>query len=220
MNYNETNGVNQFYSDNSAPVAAAPQQAAVPDSLNLEEETDNSKRPPNAFILYTLTMRNKARQENPTLSNTEISSLLGKWWKVIPNEEKLRFKQQATMMQEKFKREHPDYTYRKARRKRALNELLTKSQNSFGFQLGAFPAINDLHETPALNMAQQPNMNPFFMSQPQQQPMNQATNQLPMQPQMQPTTQLMGQNGQFNTLFQNNMMMPTPVQNLPYQHYK
>ena len=110
-----------------------------PTALDPEpEEVDNSHRPPNAFILYTMTMRTKARQENPSLSNTEISSMLGKWWKDVPNDVKLKFKQQAAEMQEKFKREHPDYTYRKARRKRALNELLTKSSTSFpGMPFGA-----------------------------------------------------------------------------------
>jgi hypothetical protein len=72
-------------------------------------------------------MRSAVRQENPTLSNTEVSRLLGKMWKEVPNEAKLTYKQKAAVLQEAFKREHPDYTYRKARRKRALNELLTKS---------------------------------------------------------------------------------------------
>jgi transcription factor SOX7/8/10/18 (SOX group E/F) len=76
-------------------------------------------------------MRSTARQENPTLSNTEISAALGKMWKEVPNDVKLQYKQQAMTQQEEFKRLHPEYTYRKARRKRALNELLTKSATGF-----------------------------------------------------------------------------------------
>lgn len=97
------------------------------------EEGDNAHRPPNAFILYSQAMRSQVRQENPSLSNTEVSRLLGKMWKEVPNDIKLQYKQKAAAMQEEFKREHPDYTYRKARRKRALNELLTKSSTQ-GFQ--------------------------------------------------------------------------------------
>lgn len=94
------------------------------------DEGDNSHRPPNAFILYSQAMRSQAREENPALTNTEISRLLGKMWKEVPSEVKLQYKQKAASLQEQFKREHPDYTYRKARRKRALNELLSKNTSS------------------------------------------------------------------------------------------
>lgn len=118
-----------------------PQDQIEPPAM---EETDNSHRPPNAFILYSQAMRTQARQDNPSLSNTEVSSLLGKMWKEVPAEIKLQYKQKAAAMQEQFKREHPDYTYRKARRKRALNELLTKSTaGPYGqFPIGAgFPGM-------------------------------------------------------------------------------
>jgi transcription factor SOX7/8/10/18 (SOX group E/F) len=82
-------------------------------------------------------MRSTARQQNPSLSNTDVSALLGKMWKDVPSDVKLQYKQKASIAQEEFKREHPNYTYRKARRKRALNELLTKSAQ--GFPAGAFP---------------------------------------------------------------------------------
>jgi transcription factor SOX7/8/10/18 (SOX group E/F) len=111
-------------------------QGALPEPPAAEEETDNAHRPPNAFILYSQAMRSQARQENPSLSNTEVSRLLGKMWKDVPSEVKQQYKQKAAFAQEQFKREHPDYTYRKARRKRALNELLTKSAQGFA---GPFP---------------------------------------------------------------------------------
>ena len=41
------------------------------------------------------------------------------------------------ILQEEFKKQHPDYTYRKARRKRALNELLTKSTHGYAGFPGA-----------------------------------------------------------------------------------
>jgi transcription factor SOX7/8/10/18 (SOX group E/F) len=115
-------------------------------------DSDNSRRPPNAFILYSQAMRSSCRQENPSLSNTEVSRLLGKMWKDVPAEAKLHYKQQASAAQAEFKRVHPDYTYRKARRKRALNELLTKSTP--GFPMAGFP--------PDPNAATQM-YNPFLM---------------------------------------------------------
>ena len=124
------------------PMNQMPQAMQQPEAVEAPEmeEGDNSHRPPNAFILYSQAMRTQVRQENPSLSNTEVSRLLGKMWKEVPNEIKLQYKQKAAAMQEEFKREHPDYTYRKARRKRALNELLTKSSTGFsGFPMGGAP---------------------------------------------------------------------------------
>lgn len=108
-----------------------PQQFQQDGSEAAASEIDNARRPPNAFILYSQENRAKVQQENPTCSNTEVSRLLGKMWKEIPNNAKLSYKQKAQALQEEFKRQHPDYTYRKARRKRALNELLTKSSQAF-----------------------------------------------------------------------------------------
>jgi hypothetical protein len=85
-------------------------------------------------------MRPSARQENPSLSNTEVSRLLGKMWKEVPGDIKVRYKQQASALQDQFKKEHPDYTYRKARRKRALNELLAKSAQGTNT---LFPGMQD-----------------------------------------------------------------------------
>jgi transcription factor SOX7/8/10/18 (SOX group E/F) len=76
-------------------------------------------------------------------------------WKEVPADVKLQYKQQAAAAQGEFKRAHPDYTYRKARRKRALNELLTKTTQ--GFAPGNFsgdPAMLN----PLFNPA-----NPYFM---------------------------------------------------------
>ncbi|KAH0793791.1 HMG box family protein [Histomonas meleagridis] len=111
----------------------------------VNEENDNSRRPPNAFILYSQTMRTEVRQKNPSLSNTEVSRILGKMWKEVPSDVKLQYKQKAASLQEEFKREHPNYVYRKARRKRALNELLTKNNNNLypgydqNLQIGIIP---------------------------------------------------------------------------------
>jgi transcription factor SOX7/8/10/18 (SOX group E/F) len=115
-----------------------PQQQQQPEPAPPEDETDTAHRPPNAFVLYSIAMRSQIRQENPTLSNIEVSRLLGKMWKEVPGDMKLKFKQKAADAQELFKREHPNYTYRKARKKRALNELLTKSSQGFAGPAG-FP---------------------------------------------------------------------------------
>ena len=119
--------------------AAKPEPEQATDEFDKE---DTSHRPPNAFILYSQAKRSEAQRQNPTLSNTEVSRILGKMWKEVPNEIKLQYKQKAAKLQEEFKKQHPDYTYRKARRKRALNELLTKSTHGYpGFPGAGAPDI-------------------------------------------------------------------------------
>lgn len=117
-------GAGQAMPNQWAPQVPPQAPSAMPDP---DDDGDNAHRPPNAFILYSQAMRSAVRQENPSLSNTECSRLLGKMWKEVPSDVKMQYKQRAAAAQEEFKRQHPNYTYRKARRKRALNELLTKS---------------------------------------------------------------------------------------------
>lgn len=144
----------------------APQEAEAP-----EGEEDTSHRPPNAFILYSQAMRSQVRQENPQLSNTEVSRILGKMWKEVPNDVKITYKQKAAALQNEFKKNHPDYTYRKARRKRALNELLTKSTQGFQPYAG-MPMDPNMQMMPGAmyqTMAQnpmQPPQQPMMMYQP------------------------------------------------------
>ena len=119
-------------------------------------------------------MRNEVRQKNPSLSNTEVSRILGKMWKEVPNDVKLQYKQKAASLQETFKRDHPNYTYRKARRKRALNELLTRNQG-----MGAYDPqlqMNMLYSSYPQGMTQVP---PMQQGLGQMQPMH-PMNQQPM----------------------------------------
>ncbi|OHT16416.1 HMG box family protein [Tritrichomonas foetus] len=216
---------NTGYDPNAAQWAA---QSTEPDRTAADlDEGDNSHRPPNAFILYSQAMRSEARQQNPSLSNTEVSRILGKMWKEVPNEIKLQYKQKAAKLQEEFKKTHPDYTYRKARRKRALNELLTKSTQGYtGMQ---FISGNPMDQMQFMQMMQQSQnmggagfqmgaagqmgagqMGAAQMGQQGQQPMMQgypgmqmmggmpgATPGMPGMDQQMPQMQMYGQMGQF-----------------------
>lgn len=141
------------------------------------EDDDGARRPPNAFILYSQSMRSEVQQQNPSLSNTEVSRLLGKMWKEVPSESKNQYKEKAAILQEEFKRQHPNYTYRKARRKRALNELLTKSSQGFMMPAAGLP----MYQQPGAQMAF-PGMPMPGMPQPGMQGMGQAG--MPGLPQM------------------------------------
>ncbi|KAH0795128.1 HMG box family protein [Histomonas meleagridis] len=106
------------------------QQLIASSGPSVKGSESHAKRPPNAFILYSQAMRSEVHQQNPSLSNIEISRILGEMWKEVPNDTKLQYKKEAAKLQEEFKRDHPDYTYQKARRKRTLHELLAKSSQA------------------------------------------------------------------------------------------
>lgn len=137
-----------------------------PVAMDADDDGDNAHRPPNAFILYSQAMRSAVRQENPSLSNTECSRLLGKMWKEVPSDVKMQYKQRAAAAQEEFKKNHPNYTYRKARRKRALNELLTKSSQGMPFadQIGTMGMMGGQYPMmqmyAPMGMGTQPGQNP------------------------------------------------------------
>jgi hypothetical protein len=66
------------------------------------EEVDKLRRPANAFILYTQTMRSTVCQETLSLSNTECSRVLGKMWKEVSLDNMLQYKSKTAALQEEF----------------------------------------------------------------------------------------------------------------------
>ncbi|KAK5582501.1 hypothetical protein RB653_004086 [Dictyostelium firmibasis] len=53
------------------------------------------KKPPNAFILFTMDKRKELRINNPELTNAMVSSLLGKEWKELHPSEKKKYVEKA-----------------------------------------------------------------------------------------------------------------------------
>lgn len=101
----------------------------VPEALsNVPASGDDPKkrRPPNAFLLFCIDYRAKAREENPLKPNIDISRLLADMWRDLPDEERAPYKVRAKEAQEIFKRQNPDYRYDKAKTKR-----LSKKGNEY-----------------------------------------------------------------------------------------
>jgi hypothetical protein len=79
-----------------------------PSTASAPEQTgDPSRRPPNAYILYSQEISPRLRQENPSLSTQEISRLAGNAWKEAPAEVKLPYEEKAALAREQFKRDNP-----------------------------------------------------------------------------------------------------------------
>ena len=92
-----------------------------------KHKLNHIKRPMNAFMVWSQLERRKIIEVTPDKHNAEISKELGRRWKLLPEEARQPYIDEAERLRILHQKEYPDYKYKP--RKKAKQPSMTSVTN-------------------------------------------------------------------------------------------
>ena len=90
------------------------------DATMCKKATNHVKRPMNAFMVWSQIERRKISEVAPDMHNAEISKQLGARWKLLDENDRQPYIEEAERLRLLHMQEYPDYKYRLVRKIRYL----------------------------------------------------------------------------------------------------
>ena len=141
------------------------------------------KRPMSAFLKYSKTRRREVKEDNPDMSNTDISRLLGEMWRNASPEERRPYREQEEKERAVYKAEIAKWRADQARieQERALSMPATYSASSATTEARLDARTNDIaHQHYHHNHHQQQQQHPAYDAKIPQVPYEHAKRSNPL----------------------------------------
>merc|ERR1712018_405081 len=134
---NNNNGNNNNPSNNNntmiLPSMTISNDSKTPysDATQTKKHTPNHiKRPMNAFMVWSQLERRKIIEVTPDKHNAEISKELGRRWKLLPEEARQPYIEEAERLRILHQKEYPDYKYKPRKKPKTASAAATVHHHS------------------------------------------------------------------------------------------
>ncbi|KAK6178639.1 hypothetical protein SNE40_011169 [Patella caerulea] len=94
------------------------------DATNCKKAANHVKRPMNAFMVWSQMERRKISEVSPEMHNAEISKRLGRQWKLLNDDDRQPFIEEAERLRLLHLQEYPDYKYRPRKKSKAAEKVI------------------------------------------------------------------------------------------------
>ena len=109
----------------------------APNSSKRRKQNDNQvRRPMNAFMVYAQVARKKVAGKYPNLSYRKLSKTLGELWRMLDDEERKPFVEEADRLRREHKRAHPTYKFKPQRRRKKVDKQCEGGSSTFASSIG------------------------------------------------------------------------------------